>query len=337
MAILVTGMAGYIGSHTVVELLGEGYEVVGLDNYSNSKPEILDRIRQISQKDFTFYEADISDEAALENIFAQHEIETVIHFAAYKAVGESVEKPLKYYENNISATITLLKIMDKANVKQIIYSSSATVYGMNNQVPFKETDFAKEATNPYGYSKIVIEQLLMDLCHADSDWSATILRYFNPIGAHESGTIGEDPQGIPGNLMPYITQVAVGKRDHLSIFGDDYETKDGTGVRDYIHVVDLAKGHVKSVDYTKNHSGVNIFNLGNGLGYSVLELVKTFKEVNNVDLAFEITARRSGDVAESYADVSKAREELNWQAEKNIQEMCRDSWHWQTNNPNGFE
>lgn len=337
MAILVTGMAGYIGSHTVVELLNEGYEVVGLDNFSNSKPAILDRIRQITGKDFTFYQADINDGQALEDIFTQHEIETVIHFAAYKAVGESVDKPLKYYDNNIGGTVNLLKVMDKMNVKHIIYSSSATVYGMDNQVPFKETDFAEIATNPYGYTKIVTEQLLMDLCQADSEWSATILRYFNPIGAHESGTIGEDPQGIPNNLMPYITQVAVGKRDHLSIFGDDYETKDGTGVRDYIHVVDLAKGHVKSVDYTTKHTGANIFNLGNGLGYSVLELVNTFKEVNGVDIPYEITPRRSGDVAESFADVSKAHQELGWQAEKNLEEMCRDSWNWQTNNPNGFE
>lgn len=337
MAILVTGLAGYIGSHTAVELLNKGFNVIGIDNFSNSTPEILQRIKNITKKEFKFYNADIMNTTVLEKIFTENNIIAVIHFAAYKAVGESVELPLKYYENNIAGSIQLFKIMKKYNVTNIIYSSSATVYGLDNQVPFKEYYPANTATNPYGFTKIVNEQLLIDLVQSNPEWSVTILRYFNPIGAHSSGMIGEDPQGIPNNLMPYITQVAIGKRDKLNIFGNDYETPDGTGIRDYIHVVDLARGHVKSIKHNLNTKGVNIFNLGNGKGYSVLELVHTFQSVNQVRIPYEFVPRRSGDIAVSYADVALAEEVLSWQAEKNLEEMCRDSWHWQNQNPNGYE
>lgn len=336
MAILVTGGAGYIGSHTVIELLKHDQEVIIVDNYYNAKPEVLDRIKEISQKDFKFYECDVLDQDALQSVFDENDIEAVIHFAAYKAVGESVLQPLKYYHNNIEGTVSLLKVMEKNEVKNLVYSSSATVYGETNPVPFHEELPADTASNPYGYTKVVCEHLLKDLAAADPAWSIVILRYFNPIGAHESGLIGEDPQGIPNNLMPYVTQVAVGKLDKLSIYGDDYDTHDGTGVRDYIHVVDLAKGHVSALVKAQRLKGVGIYNLGTGEGYSVLDLVKAFQSATGVEIPYEIVDRRPGDIDNSYADVSKARNELGWEAQKTLEDMCRDSWRWQEKNPKGY-
>lgn len=324
MSILVTGGTGYIGSHTVVELLNNDKDVIVIDNFSNSKPEVLRKIKEITRRDFQFYEVDLLDYDALDKIFRINEIDSVIHFAGLKAVGESVKKPLNYYENNISGTINLLNIMKKYECKKIIFSSSATVYGEHNQVPYNEEMEIKHATNPYGETKIIIENILKDLYKSDNEWNVCLLRYFNPVGAHESGLIGENPNGIPNNLMPFIMKVANKEIDHLNIFGNDYPTKDGTGVRDYIHVVDLAKAHVKSLE----KSGFNTYNLGTGNGYSVLELVNTFKEVNNIDVPYEIVPRRDGDIAECYANPDKANKELNWIAEKGIKEMCKDSWNF---------
>ena len=334
--ILVTGGAGFIGSHTCVELLEAGYEVVIVDNFSNSKPEALNRIKKITGKDFAFYEADLLDLAALEKIFEENKIDAVIHFAGLKAVGESVQKPVEYYHNNITGTLMLIKAMRKYGCKKIVFSSSATVYGPVNKAPYTE-DMPTSATNPYGYTKVMIEQILRDVYVSDNDWSVSLLRYFNPIGAHKSGLIGEDPNGIPNNLLPYICQVAVGKLEKLGVFGDDYDTPDGTGVRDYIHVVDLAKGHVKAIDYAEQHKGTEIFNLGTGTGYSVLDIVKAFSKVNNIEIPYDIKPRRAGDIAECYADPTKAYEILGWKAEKNLEDMCRDSWNWQSHNINGYE
>ncbi|MFC6465148.1 UDP-glucose 4-epimerase GalE [Marinilactibacillus sp. GCM10026970] len=336
MAILVTGGAGYIGSHTVIELLNENHEVVIVDDFSNSKPEVLNRIKELSGKDFVFHEADVSDKQALAKIFEQHDLEAVIHFAGYKAVGESVAEPLKYYHNNLLSSIVLMELMNEYNVKNIVFSSSATVYGMNNQAPFTE-DMPLSTTNPYGTTKLFIEQFIQDQVAADPSWSAALLRYFNPIGAHESGRIGEDPNDIPNNLMPYITQVAVGKREKLAVFGNDYDTEDGTGVRDYIHVKDLAKGHIRAVESVlESIGGAEAYNLGTGVGYSVLDVVKAFETANDVEVPYEIVDRRPGDIATSYADSKKAHEKLNWAAELGLEDMCRDSWNWQKNNPNGY-
>lgn len=336
MAILVTGGAGYIGSHTVVQLLENGYEVVVVDNFINSKPEALRRIEKISGKTFKFYEADLLDRPAVEKIFEENKIDSVIHFAGLKAVGESVHKPLLYYHNNLTSTFNLCDVMAKHNVKKLVFSSSATVYGSPKTVPIKE-DFPLSTTNPYGATKLMIENILRDIYFADNDWSIAILRYFNPIGAHESGLIGEDPGGIPNNLMPYIAQVASGKLEILSVFGDDYDTKDGTGVRDYIHVVDLAAGHLKAVEKVMKSTGADAYNLGTGNGYSVLELVETFKKVNGVDVKYKIAPRRPGDIAECYADPSYAKEQLGWEAKLGVEQMCRDSWNFMQKNPNGLE
>ena len=336
MSVLITGGAGYIGSHTVVELLNAGQEVVIVENYSNSKPEVLNRIETITGKAPTFYEVDVLDREALDAVFSKETIESVIHFAGYKAVGESVTKPIEYYHNNITSSLVLCDVMRSHGVKKIVFSSSATVYGMNNVSPLTE-DLPTSATNPYGYTKVMIEQILQDVAFADSEWSIALLRYFNPIGAHASGLIGEDPTGIPNNLMPYITQVAVGKLPRLSVFGDDYDTPDGTGVRDYIHVVDLALGHIKALDKIKETEGVGIYNLGTGIGYSVLDLVHNFEEANGVEIPYVIVDRRPGDVATCYADATKAKEELGWTAQKTLADMCRDSWNWQKKNPNGYE
>ena len=337
MAILITGGAGYIGSHTAVELLDRGDEIIILDNFRNSKPESLNRIREITGKDFKFYEADMLDRSALREIFSKNEISQVVHFAGLKAVGESVEKPLEYYHTNIEGTISLLEIMREFGVRDIVFSSSATVYGLENPSPLVETMPTFTATNPYGYTKVVIEQILRDIDRSENGWSITILRYFNPIGAHKSGKIGEDPQGIPNNLMPYITQVAIGKREKLQVFGNDYPTTDGTGVRDYIHVVDLAKGHLAALDKNLQKSGVKTYNLGTGKGVSLLELIQAFEKASGQKIPFEIAPRRSGDIAECYANATKASVELNWRAEKTIEQMCEDSWRWQSQNPRGFE
>ncbi|WP_368646132.1 UDP-glucose 4-epimerase GalE [Alkalibacterium putridalgicola] len=336
MAILVTGGAGYIGSHTVVELIEKKYDVVIVDDYSNSKPEVLKRLKDITGKDIPFHEVNICDKEALREVFEQHELEAVIHFAGYKAVGESVAQPLKYYSNNLNGTIVLMELMNEYNVKKIVFSSSATVYGMTNEAPFTE-DMPLSTTNPYGTTKMFIEQFIQDQYIADNQWSAALLRYFNPIGAHESGRIGEDPNDIPNNLMPYITQVAVGKREKLSVFGSDYDTHDGTGVRDYIHVVDLAKGHIKALEKVMGMTGVEAYNLGTGKGYSVLDVIHAFENANDVEIPHEIVDRRPGDIATSYADVTKAKNELGWEATYSIEDMCRDSWRWQKSNPNGYE
>ena len=334
--ILVTGGAGYIGSHTVVELIAAGYEAIIVDNFSNSSVEVLDRLKTITGVEVPFYKGSISDKDFMNRVFEENQIDAVIHFAAYKAVGESVQEPLKYYKNNVCGTISLLDVMKLHKVEHIIFSSSATVYGMNNISPLTE-DLSTSATNPYGYTKLMMEQILTDVALAHSDWSVTNLRYFNPIGAHESGMIGEDPNGIPNNLMPYITQVAVGKLQELSVFGNDYDTHDGTGVRDYIHVVDLAKGHVLALKHNLENKGVAVFNLGTGIGYSVLDMVKAFENVNGVKVPYAIKERRPGDVATCYADASKANDILGWKAEKTLQDMMRDSWRWQSSNPNGYE
>ena len=325
--ILVTGGTGYIGSHTVVELLEKGEDLVIVDNFSNSSPEVLDKLKQITGKEIGFYEVDLLDEEKLEKVFQENEIESVIHFAGFKAVGESVEKPIEYYNNNITGTLILLKLMKKYGCKKIVFSSSATVYGNPKKLPIKE-DFPLTTTNPYGSTKLMIEQILQDVEVSDKEFSVAILRYFNPIGAHKSGLIGEVPNGIPNNIMPYILKVATGEYNELTVFGNDYPTPDGTGVRDYIHVVDLAKGHLKALDKIRNEAGVKIYNLGTGNGYSVLELVKTFEKMNNVKINYKIGARRPGDIPACYADPSKAEKELGWKAEKGIEEMCRDGWRF---------
>lgn len=338
MSILVTGGAGYIGSHTCVELLNAGYEITVVDNLYNSSPKSLDRVKELTGKDFKFYECDIRDTDGMDKIFKENKIDAVIHFAGLKAVGESCEKPLEYYDNNIGGTLKLCEVMRNNNCKNIVFSSSATVYGMNNISPLKETMKTGGTTNPYGTTKYMIEIILEDLCKADSEWNVTLLRYFNPIGAHKSGRIGENPNGIPNNLMPYITQVAIGKREFLSVYGDDYDTHDGTGVRDYIHVVDLAEGHVKAVDnILEGNKGVQVFNLGTGVGYSVLDIVKAFNKAYGKELPYKIAPRRPGDIATCYSDPTKAKEVLGWTAKRGIEEMCEDSWRWQSNNPNGFD
>ena len=332
MSVLVTGGAGYIGSHTVVELLERGEEIVIVDNFSNSKPEMLDKIKEITNKDFKFYEVDLLDKEGLEKVFAENpEIDSVIHFAGLKAVGESVEKPIEYYHNNITGTLILLDVMRKHNCKKIVFSSSATVYGNPKTVPIRE-DFPLSTTNPYGSTKLMIEQILNDVYISDNEWSVILLRYFNPIGAHESGIIGESPNGIPNNLMPYINQVACGKLDYLRVFGNDYDTIDGTGVRDYIHVVDLAQGHLKALDKAREFTGVEAYNLGTGTGYSVLDLVKNFENINGIKVPYKIVERRPGDIPTCYADPSKAKKELNWEAKRGIEEMCRDAWKFTSNN-----
>lgn len=329
MSVLVTGGAGYIGSHTVVELLNENKEVIVVDNFSNSKPEMLDKIKKITNKDFKFYELDYSNKEKMDKVFAENKIDSVIHFAGYKAVGESVEKPIEYYTNNVSGTLNLLDVMRKHNVKTIIFSSSATVYGDPEVVPLTEMCKIGGTTNPYGSSKLFIEQILKDVYKSDNTWDVCILRYFNPIGSHESGIIGEEPQGRPNNLMPYIVRVASGELKELSIFGNDYNTPDGTGVRDYIHVVDLAKGHIKALEkLEKEKSGIYIYNLGTGKGYSVLDMVHAFEKTTGQKIKYKITERRAGDIATCYADATKAKEELNWVAEKTLEDMCRDSWNY---------
>lgn len=335
MNILLTGGAGYIGTHTCIELLRVGHNVVIADNFSNSKPEAVRRLQEITQTDISAYQIDIADFEALDKVFTEQSIDAVIHFAGWKAVGESVEQPLKYYRNNIDATLTLLEVMRKHGVCKFVFSSSATVYGIPEHVPITES-MPTGCTNPYGWTKLMIEQILTDTAKADPKLSVVLLRYFNPIGAHESGRIGEDPNGIPNNLLPYITQVAVGKLKKLRVFGDDYPTKDGTGVRDYIHVVDLAKGHVAAIDYASAHTGVEIFNLGTGVGYSVLDIIKTFEKVNNVSIPYTVVKRREGDIAECYADATKAANILGWSAEKTLRDMCADAWRWQKNNPEGY-
>ena len=341
MNILVTGGAGYIGSHTVVELQNAGYDVVVADNLSNSSEKAISRIETITGKSVPFHNADIRDREAMDNIFEHYEkignpIACVIHFAGLKAVGESTKLPLKYYDNNVSGTLTLLEVMNKHSVKNIIFSSSATVYGTPDVIPITEKCPKGVIANPYGRTKSMVEDILTDLQNADNEWTVILLRYFNPIGAHKSGLIGENPNGIPNNLMPYITQVAVGKLEKLGVFGNDYPTRDGTGVRDYIHVVDLALGHVKALDALKN-GGLQIYNLGTGIGYSVLDVVNSFEEATGINIPYVIKERRPGDIAEYYADPSKAYEELGWKAERGIKEMCADAWRWQKNNPNGFE
>ena len=328
MTILVTGGSGYIGSHTAVELLERGYEVIILDDFSNSKPEALKSIRQITSKPFKFYEADLLDREKLERIFTENEIDAVIHFAGYKAVGESVLEPLKYYHNNIGSTVALCSVMQKHKVKKIVFSSSATVYGMPDTMPITE-DFPLSATNPYGWTKLMIERILTDLYTSDNEWSVSLLRYFNPVGAHESGLIGESPNGIPNNLMPYITQVATGKLKCLNIFGNDYDTADGTGVRDYVHVVDLSLGHIAAVEHLKN--GVNAYNLGTGKGTSVLQLVEAFEKANDIKIPYKIAPRRPGDIAVCYADTVKAENELKWQSRFDINKMCKDAWNFEKN------
>lgn len=336
MAVLVTGGAGYIGSHTCVELLNEGYDVIVIDNLSNSSEKSLKRVEEITGKKLTFYKADLLDREAVENIFRNEKIDSVIHFAGLKAVGESVSRPLEYYYNNITGTLVLCYIMRKYGVTDLVFSSSATVYGNPKTVPIKE-DFPLSVTNPYGRTKLMIEEILRDLYVSDNTWNIVLLRYFNPVGAHKSGRIGEDPRGIPNNLVPYITQVAVGKLDFLGVFGNDYDTPDGTGVRDYIHVVDLAKGHLKALEKLKESKGVLTYNLGTGKGYSVMEMLKSFEKVCQKPIKYKIMPRRPGDIATCYADPTKAREELGWVAEKGLPEMCEDSWRWQKNNPNGYE
>lgn len=337
MAILVTGGAGFIGSHTVVELQAAGYDVVVVDNLSNASEKSLPRVEKITGKPVTFYKADILDRDALNEVFNKEKIDCCIHFAGLKAVGESVQKPWEYYENNISGTLTLVDVMRQHGVKNIIFSSSATVYGDPAMIPITEECPKGQCTNPYGWTKSMLEQILTDMQKADPEWNVILLRYFNPIGAHKSGTMGENPNGIPNNLMPYITQVAVGKLKELGVFGDDYDTPDGTGVRDYIHVVDLAKGHVKAVKKIEDKEGLNIYNLGTGVGYSVLDIVKNFEEATGVKIPYVIKERRAGDIATCYSDAAKAKKELGWEAQFGIKEMCEDSWRWQSNNPNGYD
>ena len=334
--VLLTGGAGYIGSHTALELLNAGYQVICFDNYSNSSNAALTRVQQLTGKPVISVEGDIRDEAALRQLFSNYTISAVVHFAGLKAVGESTQIPLHYYDNNVAGTVTLCRIMREFGVKKLVFSSSATVYGDAKQVPIPETA-PRSATNPYGQSKLMIEHILEDLLRAEPDWGITLLRYFNPVGAHESGQIGEDPNGVPNNLMPFISQVAVGKRDKLSVFGDDYATVDGTGVRDYIHVVDLARGHVKALQYLEKHCGIEAINLGTGTGYSVLEMVKAFSRVNAIAVPYQIAPRRPGDIATCYAEPSKAKTLLGWHAEKTLDDMVRDSWRWQRANPDGYK
>ena len=336
MNVLVTGGAGYIGSHTCVELLENGYGVVVIDNLVNASPESLKRVEKITGKAVKFYEGDVRDEALLRKIFAENDISCVIHFAGLKAVGESVEKPWEYYDNNLNTTLVLTKVMKEVGMKNIIFSSSATVYTSDNEMPLKETSRTGGCTNPYGWTKYMTEQILSGISHADPDWSVVLLRYFNPIGAHKSGLMGENPRGIPNNLMPYITQVAIGRRKMLSIFGNDYPTPDGTCVRDYIHVMDLAKGHVAAVKYATENKGTEVFNLGTGIGYSVMDTMNTFMEVNHVDVPYQIVGRRAGDIATCYADPAKSKEVLGWTAQETLADMCRDSWNWQQKNPEGY-
>lgn len=337
MAILLTGGAGYIGTHTLVELLNGGYEAVVMDNYTNSSPKALDRVKEITGKDFKSYDADIRNREDLEKIFSENDITEVINFASLKAVGESVEKPWEYYSNNIGGTLVLLDVMRKHGAKNFVFSSSATVYGDPAEIPITENCPKGICTNPYGWTKSMLEQILMDIQKADPEWNMVILRYFNPVGAHASGRIGENPKGRPNNLMPFITQVAVGKRDELGVFGNDYDTPDGTGVRDYLHVVDLAKAHVKAIDKLRTNPGCFICNLGTGHGYSVLDMVKAFEKVNNVKVPYSIKPRRAGDIAQCYCSPKKAELELGWKAELGLEDMCRDAWNWQKNNPNGYE
>ena len=337
MNVLVTGGTGYIGSHTCVELIEAGHTPIVIDNLSNSNPESLHRVAEITSKTVEFIEGDVRDEALLEKIFAEHEISCAIHFAGLKAVGESVAKPMDYYQNNLDATLMLCKVMAKHNVKHIIFSSSATVYSGDNEMPLRETSKTGNCTNPYGWTKYMGEQILRDIAKADPEWSVVNLRYFNPVGAHESGKIGEHPNGIPNNLMPYITQVAIGRRERLTVFGDDYDTPDGTGVRDYIHVMDLARGHVSAIAYMAAHTGESIFNLGTGRGYSVLEMVHAFEAANHVHVPYRIAPRRAGDLPTVYACPDKSARILGWRADYSLEDMCRDSWRWQTQNPNGYE
>lgn len=336
MKILLTGGAGFIGSHTCIELIKAGHEAVIADDLSNSKPAVLERLKELTGKDIPFYNIDVADKEKVDRMFAKESFDAVIHFAGFKAVGESVAKPLMYYRNNLDTTLTLLETMAKYNVSNFVFSSSATVYGVPERVPLVE-GMKTGCTNPYGWTKLMIEQILTDAAAADKDLSVVLLRYFNPIGAHPSGRIGEDPTGIPNNLLPYITQVAIGKLPQLGVFGNDYPTHDGTGVRDYIHVVDLAKGHVKAIEYAGKNKGTEIFNLGTGIGYSVLDIVKAFEKANNIKIPYVIKPRRDGDIAECYADPTKARDVLGWQAEETLENMCKDSWRWQSNNPKGYE
>ncbi|USK31659.1 UDP-glucose 4-epimerase GalE [Bacillus sp. F19] len=336
MAILVTGGAGYIGSHTCVELLNAGYDIIIIDNLSNSNKSSLNRIKEITGKDFKFYYLDLLDRAALQSVFIENQIEAVIHFAGLKAVGESVEMPLHYYHNNITGSVILFELMEKFGVRNLVFSSSATVYGTQEHVPLIE-ELPLEATNPYGRTKLMIEEILRDIYVSNNKWSITLLRYFNPVGAHPSGLIGEDPNGIPNNLVPYITQVAIGKRTELNVFGNDYSTHDGTGIRDFIHVVDLAAGHIKALEKVISSVGVSAYNLGTGKGYSVLEMIHAFEKVIGKNIPYKIIDRRPGDIGISYADPTKAQKELDWVAKKGIEEMCSDSWRWQLNNPNGYE
>ena len=336
MKILVTGGAGYIGSHTCVELLNEGYEVVIVDNLYNSNQKAVDRIEQITQKKVTFYQNDILDREALDQIFTKENVDAVIHFAGLKAVGESVRKPIEYYTNNIQGTLILTDVMRKHNVKNIIFSSSATVYGNPVMIPITEECPKGVCTNPYGWTKWMLEQILTDIHTADPEWNVMLLRYFNPIGAHESGLIGEDPKGIPNNLLPYVAQVAIGKLECVGVFGDDYDTPDGTGVRDYIHVVDLAKGHVKALNKIKEKAGVKVYNLGTGNGYSVLDVIHAFEKACGHEIPYQIKPRREGDIATCYSKCDLAKEELGWQAQYNLDDMCASSWKWQTMNPNGY-
>ena len=336
MNVLVTGGAGYIGSHTCVELLERGYGVIVADNLVNSSAKSLERVQQITGKSLDFYEIDVRDRAALDRIFEKHDINCAIHFAGLKAVGESVSMPLEYYDNNLNSTITLCRAMKDHGVKNIVFSSSATVYSGDNEMPLKESSHTGMCTNPYGWTKYMSEQILRDTAFADEEWSIALLRYFNPIGAHSSGLIGEDPRGIPNNLMPFISQVAVGRRDHLNVFGNDYDTHDGTGVRDYIHVVDLARGHVCAIEYMQKHKGENVFNLGTGMGYSVLDMVKAFERVTGIKIPYEIVARRPGDLATVYSCPDKSAELLGCKAQYNLDDMCRDTWAWQSKNPMGY-
>ena len=337
MNILVTGGAGYIGSHTCVELLESGYDVVVIDNLCNSNPKSLDRVEELTGKKVKFYEGDVRAEALLRKIFAEHEITAVIHFAGLKAVGESVAQPWRYYDNTLTSTLVLTKVMEEVGCKKIIFSSSATVYSGDNEMPLRETSKTGNCTNPYGWTKYMTEQILSGMATADKEWSIVLLRYFTPIGAPASGLLGAAPRGIPHTLMPYIPQVAIGRRDHLSVYGNDYDTHDGTGVRDYIHVVDLARGHVAAVRYADAHSGCEVFNLGTGVGYSVLDMVHAFIDANGVNVPYEIVARRPGDIDCCYADPAKSAEVLHWKAERNLQDMCRDSWNWQSKNPKGYD
>ena len=337
MKVLVTGGAGYIGSHTCVELVESGYTPIVVDNLCNSSAKSLERVKEITGQEITFYQGDVCDEALLDSILDEHEVVCAIHFAGLKAVGESVAMPLEYYRNNLLSTLTLCKVLGRHNVKKIIFSSSATVYSGDNEMPLRETSKTGNCTNPYGWTKYMGEQILRDIAKADAEWSVVNLRYFNPVGAHKSGLIGEHPNGIPNNLMPFISQTAIGKRDHLNVFGNDYPTPDGTGVRDYIHVVDLARGHVAAIKYLLANKGEGVFNLGTGTGYSVLDMVKAFEAANGVSVPYEIAARRPGDLATCYADPAKSAEILGWKATKDQTDMCRDTWNWQSKNPNGFD